>query len=71
MPTWKRSSPKILTEKSVKTTPFSISAKAMVSSQAFSDDYQEIAVSFTHKKCLLSHLLDLQGVQFFNLKIKR
>ena len=32
---------------------------------------KKIAASFTHKKSLLSHLLDLQGVQFFNLKMKR
>ena len=31
---------------------------------------KKIAASSTHKKSLLSHLLDFQGVQFFNLKIK-
>ena len=29
-----------------------------------------IAASLTNKKNLLPHLLDLQGVQFFNLKKK-
>ena len=42
-----------------------------MSSQVFSDDYEENFGIVDSQKNLLSHLLDLQGVQLFNLKVKR
>ena len=75
MPTWNRSWPKTLTTRCTKTAntskPFQFQQKQRCILRSSLMTMKKITASSTHKKSLLCHLLDLQGVQFFNLKIKR
>ena len=75
MPTWNRSWPKTLTTRCAKTAntskPFQFQQKQRCFLRSSLMTSKKIMASSTHKKSLLCHLLDLQGVQFFYLKIKR
>ena len=74
MPTWNRSWSKIFTAKCVKTAHtfklFKFPQKHRCLLRCSLMTMKKIAASSTHKKNLLFHLLDFQGLQFLHLKIK-